>query len=132
MTRDVSDQYAAWAHGGEAAPFAADSPYGGDHAVDRARIDPGRAELDRAVHRQLAQSGSTDYDHALTVVLSQARTGTLCLSQQALDGTGIVGVRAGRNGLKHHPVTGEVITLAGAPVTEALAEPLPGPEDSAL
>jgi hypothetical protein len=115
-----------------AAAFAPDSPYGGDHEMVRTgRIDPGRLELHQAVERQLAATGD-DYDHALTVVLDQARAGTIALSQQALEGTGIVGVRAGRNGLQHHPVTGEVITLAGAPVDMPLGEPLPDPEDTAL
>ena len=104
-----------------------------DHAVvNRAAVVAAALEHDRQIGRFGAQSGRDDYDQALVVVLSQARTGVIALSQQALEGTGIVGVRAGRNGLRHHPVTGEVITLAGAPVTGPLGEPLPGPEDTAL
>jgi hypothetical protein len=133
MTRDVSDLYDRWAHAGEhAAAFSPDSPYGGDHDMVRSgRLDPGRLELHQAVERQLAATGGTNYGEALTVVLDQARTGAICLSQQALEGTGITGVRPGRNGLRHHPVTGEVITLT-APTAAPLGEPLPAPEDSAL
>ena len=88
-------------------------------------------ELDQAVERVLATTGGDDYGHALTIVLSQARTGTIALSQAALEGTGITGVRAGRNGLRHHPVTGEVITLSTPPV-EPFGEPPVAPEDTAL
>jgi hypothetical protein len=131
-TRDVSSEYDQWAHGGQAAAFSPDSPYGGDHlAVRSGKIDPGRAELDRAVQRQLAQTGSDDYDAGLAIVLSQCRSGVLCLSAAALSGTGVQAVRPGRGGLQHHPVTGEAITLAAAPAMP-LGEPLPGPEDTAL
>jgi hypothetical protein len=132
MTRDVSAEYDRWVGGGQAAPFAPDSPYGGDaEAVRSGRIDPGRAELDRAVQRQLAQTGSDDYDAGLTIVLSQCRSGVLTLSQPALQGTGLLGVRAGRNGLQHHPVTGEVIALAAAP-TPPLGAPPVAPEATDL
>lgn len=123
-THDVSAEYARWAGGGQAAAFSPDSPYGGDHAAVRSgRIDRGRAELHQAVERQLAATGSDDYEAGLVHVLSQARSGVLTLSQEALEGTGITATRPGRNGLRHHPVSGEVVTLAAAPTGEPVGEP---------
>ena len=65
-TRDLSDEYTRWAHGDEGAAFSPSSPYGGDHYVVRSgQLDPGRWELHAAVERQLAQTGSDDYEEAL-------------------------------------------------------------------
>ena len=103
MTRDVSDRLRPLgARRPGRAAFAADSPYGGDHARrPSGRIDPGRAELDQAVSASSRTTGGDDYDHALTIVCRQARTGTIALQPAALEGTGIAAVRAGRGGLRH-------------------------------
>lgn len=133
MTRDVSDQYQGWAQGGaESAAFGSDSPYGGDHeAVRSGRIDPGRWELHQHVEAELAATGSTDYEGALTRVLAQAQTGVIALSQAALAGTGVEpsATRAGRGGVRHD-MSGRVVTLSGGPVQAPAPGPLDDPRDA--
>ena len=102
--------------------FGAGTGYGGDViALSSGRIDQGRMELHQAVEAEMTRTG-LDYPQALDSVVAQAKHGLRMLSQAALKGTGVRAVRPGRNGLRHDPTSGEVVTLA-AGTAVSLAEP---------
>ena len=126
-TKDICKLDHEWASDGSV--FGASPVYQADGiALASGRVDEGRLELHRAAEAEMARTGAT-YESALDAVLTQARRGTVALSAEALAGTGIEpAMRAGRSGLIHDARTGEVVTLAGAPVRAPLTL---APEQSA-